>query len=374
MQTVKKGVWLPELEELIAEGVLIKTERLIHPKKGTSDEDTRLMWLEMRKRSIGASDVSAIMGTANPKYQSRYKLWNEKMGLLPLDAEQSEIQLFGHLMEKTAAEAFNIQFGKGQIVDPKGIGIRHNLFPWMTASIDRMLVLDDGPVAQGLDFEWTATTEFGWIPIEIKNVSEYKTDEWNAFSIPEMYYDQVQAQLEVTAKPRAIVIAIFGGNRMGVYTVWRDVVRGAQITKAAEEFWESLQNEECPLPDDSEATEDALKLRYPKADDSTIQMTPEMEHLCALMVSCDEAVEAAQKRRTEYTNALRLAMGDATKAKSVLYSIHYGNKTMNVVDREAADKDEELVTLKGRIKEIEAGYKRPKMIRALKVSENRKTV
>ena len=91
MQTVKKGVWLPTAEELIAESVLIKPERLLHPIQGNSPEDTRMIWLEMRKRSIGASDVSAIMGTANPKYQSRYKLWNEKMGLLPLDAEQSQI-------------------------------------------------------------------------------------------------------------------------------------------------------------------------------------------------------------------------------------------------------------------------------------------
>ena len=374
MQAVKKGVWLPTPEELLAESVLIDEARLLKPLVGTSDDDTRRLWLEARKQSIGASDVSAIMGTANPKYQSRYKLWNQKMGLLPLDTDQSQIQLFGHLMEATAAKAFKIQFGKGEIVDPKGFGIRHNLFPWMTASVDRALVLDAGLAVQGQEFKDMVQTEPLWIPIEIKNVSEYKTDEWGFASIPEMYYDQVQAQLEVTAKPRALVLAIFGGNRMEVYTVWRDVIRGAQITTAAAEFWDSLATGDCPPPDDSEATEDALKQRFPSANGSEITMTAEMETLCAMMIQCDERAEEAMRQKMEHTNALRAAMGDATKAKSALYSINYSNREISVIDREAADKDEELVDLKGKIKAIESGYKVKRTTRALKVTENRKKV
>ena len=44
------------------------------------------------------------------------------------------------------------------------------------------------------------------------------------------------------------------------------------------------------------------------------------------------------------------------------------------LDREAADKDEELVDLKGKIKAIESGYKVKRTTRALKVTENRKKV
>lgn len=374
MQIVKKGAWIPTKEELLAESVLVKPERMLHKLVGTSEEDTRMLWLEARRNSIGASDVSAIMGTSNPKYQSRYKLWHEKMGLTPIDPEQTEVQLFGHLMEETATKAFSIQFAKGEVVDPKGMGIRHNLFPWMTASIDRALVLDDGDAKHGLDFATMLETEPLWIPIEIKNVSEYKTDEWTISSIPDMYYDQVQAQLEVTAKPRALVIAVFGGNRMGVYTVWRDVVHGAKIVRAAQEFWDSIQSGDCPPPDDSEATLELLKGMFPNANGETIPLTPEMLEMCSTMSRCDQEIEAAEKRKQEASNALRAAMGSATKATGGIYSVHYGNRTTQVVNHDLADKDEELMTLKGRVKEIENTYKEPRISRTLKVTENRAKV
>jgi len=371
MQSVKKGIWLPKPEELIAESVLVKPERLAHPLVGTSPEDTRMLWLEARKLSIGASDVSAIMGTANPKYQSPYKLWNQKAGLLPLDADQTDVQLFGHLMEDTATRAFKLKFEQGEIVDPKGIAIRHNLFPWMTASIDRALVLDHGDAIHGQSFEQMVQTERLWIPIEIKNVSEYKTDEWENASIPDMYYDQVQAQLEITAKPRALVLFFNDTATTEIYTVWRDVVRGAKITSACEAFWESIVTGDCPLPDDSEATEDALKQRYPNASGTEIAMTAEMESLCAGMFHCDQVVEDALNHKKELTNKLREAMGDATKAKSPLYSINYGNRTTYAINKERAEKDEELVDLKNKVKEIETGYKEPRTSRTLKVTESR---
>ena len=41
MQAVKKGVWLPTPEELLAESVLIDEARLLKPLAGTNDDDTR---------------------------------------------------------------------------------------------------------------------------------------------------------------------------------------------------------------------------------------------------------------------------------------------------------------------------------------------
>lgn len=365
---VKEGIHLPRMEELQM-APLIEAKRLTRAPEGVDAEDTRRLWLESRRNGIGASDIPAIMGTANPKWGSPYALWNEKMGFLPIDTEELEHQTFGHLMEDTATRAFELRCNRGQMMDPDGAGIRHAAHPWNVASIDRILCLE---LTEGMDFEGIVTTCPLWIPVEIKNVSEYKSDKWGSVEIPEMYYDQVQDQLEVTGRPCSLLLAVLGGNRMKVYTVFRDVIRAGEIMREAEAFWESIQNGDCPEPDDTEATEEALKLLFNKTDGSAIPMTGEMLKWCQELESAKETIESMEAKVMLNKNLIRREMGEAKMAKHPLFSISYGTQTRQAVDKEKAEKDDELQTTKERVKVLESKYKQPVTIRVLKVTASGK--
>lgn len=367
---IKEGIHLPTIADL-TQCPCINFDRVLPKLVGIDEEDTRRIWLERRRASIGASDIPAIMGTAPGNYGSRYKLWHEKSGNIPIDTEMLEHQMFGHLMESTAVRALQAKHditSQAVIVDPKGIGIRHNLFDWNVVSPDRIVFLKHAEYP-ALNLQ---TNPF-WIPMEIKNVSEWKNGDWGKREIPENYYDQVQDQLEAMARPASLLLAIIGGNRLKVYTVFRDTQRGTQIMQEAEAFWHSISTGEEPPPDDSEATTEALKAIYPEAGAAAskleISMTDEMVKWATQYVDADEKEEKEKERKTEAANNLRAAMKDHAKAKGTRFSVTWANQTRSNVNEERADKDDELVRLKEEVKRLEESYKEPKVIRMLKVTE-----
>ncbi|MFU1875596.1 YqaJ viral recombinase family protein, partial [Enterococcus faecium] len=67
-------------------------------------------WLVDRKRGIGGSDVSTILGLN--KYKSVYQLWLEKTGqILPIETD-SEPAYWGTVLEDIVAKEFQERTGK----------------------------------------------------------------------------------------------------------------------------------------------------------------------------------------------------------------------------------------------------------------------
>lgn len=358
---VQQGVHLPMIEELI-DCPLILPNRMRKPLIGIDTEDTRRLWLEARRLSLGASDIPAIMGTS--PYTSAFKLWCDKKGLLPIDTEQLEHQTFGHLMEDTAARAFQMRESVGTIVDPEGTGIIHKDFFWNVASPDRFLFMGD-PVNTDIQFN-----RF-WVPIEIKNVSEYKRDAWGTSFMPEDYYDQVQDQLEVMGRPCSLVLAILGGNRLLIYTVWRDIIRGDAIMREAEAFWHSLEADEMPPPDDSESTTQAILKMHPRADGSEIAPSPAIIEWATAQIEASEMIKNWEAKKALAGNNLRLSMGDAQKVKHPLFSVSYGMQSRQALDQEAAAKDQVLQEAIGIVEQRKALHKVTTTGRVLKVTPSK---
>lgn len=65
---------------------------------------TREEWLQLRRRGIGGSDASVIMGK-NP-YRSILQLWEEKTGKLPVTDEGNEYTYWGNVMEPIIRKEF----------------------------------------------------------------------------------------------------------------------------------------------------------------------------------------------------------------------------------------------------------------------------
>jgi len=363
---VREGVHLPTLDELRS-CPLIDPGRMRRRLVGTSPEDTRRLWLEARRGAIGASDVPAIMGTSPSKYNSAYALWCDKAGLLPIDEEILQHQMFGNLMEEPITKAFGmIHSNIGVMVDPEGMGIAHATMPYNIASVDRFLFLD-----QTDTFGTDLSLNRYWIPTEIKNVSEYKRDGWGTSYIPEDYYDQVQDQLEVTGRPCSLLLALIGGNRLKVYTVWRDILHGETIVREIQAFWESLQRGEMPPPDDSEATTEAIIAMHGRTDGTEMAPTEEIVKWATAMIEATEHIDGWEAKKVLAANTLRHILGDTQKVKHPLFSINFGNQTRQVVDKAAAEADEALQAALRTVETLKGNHKGPVTIRVLKVTPSK---
>lgn len=140
-------------------------------------------WLELRKRSVGASDAPIIMG-ASP-WKTPYQLWEEKMGLR--ENLMNDAMRRGHELEETVRKAF--EQSVGVVVFP--VVKFHPQNKWMIASMDGVTL--DGKIA-----------------VELKTAN--KTDHQGVIEgrIPDKYYPQLQHQMAV------------GGWTSMYYCSWHD--------------------------------------------------------------------------------------------------------------------------------------------------------
>ena len=89
-------------------------------------------WLELRRRGIGGSDASVIMGK-NP-YRSILRLWEEKTGKAPITEAGNEAAYWGNVMEPIVRKEFTKRTGLK--VRQKHFMIFHPEIPYMFADVD----------------------------------------------------------------------------------------------------------------------------------------------------------------------------------------------------------------------------------------------
>ncbi len=176
-------------------------------------------WLLQRREGVGASECAAILGL--DPYATAFSTWLDKTGQVPLSSAINEAMTWGHLLEpvirREAADRLGME------VQLCG-GLASVERPWQRASLDGVLLTDDGPV-----------------PIEVKSTSQYLAADWGDDQVPDRAELQVQHQLAVTGAPYAYVAGLIGGNRLAIRRVERDQVLIDHINAEEEAFWRHVQ-------------------------------------------------------------------------------------------------------------------------------------
>jgi putative phage-type endonuclease len=160
---------------------------------GISEIQDNETWLSSRKKGIGGSDVSAIIGK-NP-YMSNIDLWKIKTGKeIKKDISDKDCVQYGHSMEPLLIEMFRIDNPQYE-VGHKDYDLRvHKDYSFIIGSLDGFLV----------DKE---TGEKGVLEIKTCQINKYNFDNWKG-KIPINYYCQVLHYLLVTNYDFAIVFAL----------------------------------------------------------------------------------------------------------------------------------------------------------------------
>ena len=144
----------------------------------------REQWLKARKRFIGGSDVSCILGL-NP-YKTNVQLYREKKGLVePDDLSDNPLVAYGTQAEEHIRALFSLDRSDLEVEYIKDNSWRNTDYPFAAASLDGWSQDENG--------------RHGILEIKTANItSKAQAEKWKDGKIPDNYYCQVLFYLAVT--------------------------------------------------------------------------------------------------------------------------------------------------------------------------------
>lgn len=248
-------------------------------------------WREIRRDSIGGSDISAIAGI-NP-WKSAPEVFMEKTGRLP-DAEENERMHFGTKIEPVVADEFSERHPEFKVQRVNAI-LQHPDHPMFTANIDRLVKRKGGYEA----------------PLEIKCTDRWMQANWKE-GVPNWVQCQAQWYLNVGGWDQAHVSVLIGGCEYKEFLLERDDEIISHLTTIALDFWKHIETDTPPEMDGSSSSTELLKFLYPEGRDGTlIQLPPTAEQLIAEFEAAKAEEEAAAYRKDEAANKLKAMLGES---------------------------------------------------------------
>ena len=195
-------------------------------------------WHEIRRKHIGGSDVSIIMGYN--EYKNPVTLWEEKTGRKKQDdLTQNEAVQRGNMSENLLIEHFKIN-NPGYSVGKIENSLENLQFPFMIANLDG--TLEHKELGKGVLEIKTATCHSYAVYLD-----KWKTD------IPIEYYLQIQHYLSVTNYNYAILYADIRleyteekRHEIKQYFIKRNDEDINQIVEKEKEFYQYLVEDKQP--------------------------------------------------------------------------------------------------------------------------------
>lgn len=252
-------------------------------------------WHQQRAMGIGGSEISTICGLN--RWESAYTLWAKKTGRIASEIKQSEPMYWGSRLESVIVDEF-VARNPGYKVEGAA-GTWHGEKIWELANPDAIFMDENG--------------EYGII--EVKTAAY--ADDWvlpaegvrgDASGVPVYYLTQVQWYLRIFGFKRAIVVALFSGNKYREFDVMADSFQQSADLALAETFWDMVQDDVRPDWDGSTSTYDTVRSLHPQIDGSEFEVDPNIASAYINSLSAFENCESLVKMlKTEILDS----MGDA---------------------------------------------------------------
>jgi putative phage-type endonuclease len=271
-------------------------------------------WLEHRRKSIGGSDASAIVGLN--KYASQYSVWADKMGKLP-PKEDNEPMRLGRDLEEYVAQRFTEATGK-KLRRENNILINPD-YPFAHANVDRMVIGEDA------GFEAKTTSAL--------NTKKFKNGEY-----PENYYAQCVHYLAITGCKRWYLGVLILGVGFEWFVIERDEDEIAALMRSEAEFWTFVKEGIPPMVDGSKATTEAISTIYAESDSRCVNLMAYEQDLKEY-TTLSQLLDDVKEQRDEVANRIKNYMGEADRGESGRYKVTWSSSVRSTFDhkRFAAD-------------------------------------
>lgn len=157
-------------------------------------------WANARKKGIGGSDASAVLGL-NP-YMTNVELWKLKTGRKQKeDISNKDVVIYGNKLEPVLIDLFEADNQDYEIIDKEEARknkfhnfIYHNKYKFLLANLDGVIRNKN-------------TNELGVLEIKTCQLNQYNFSKWKD-TIPINYYCQVLHYLNVTNYSYAFLYAL----------------------------------------------------------------------------------------------------------------------------------------------------------------------
>lgn len=270
---------------------------------------TREDWLEQRKKGLGGSDSSGILGL-NP-YCSAFQVYCDKVDLLP-EQPDNEAMRQGRDFEEYVAKRFEEASGK----KTKNCNyiLQHPHYPFMLANVDRLIVGENAG-------------------LECKTTSVLNKTDFEGGDVPPNYYTQCIHYMAVTGAEKWY-LAILVLNK-GFY--WFEIKRSEEEINALEaeetRFWKNhVEAGVEPAADGSERAKEVLKTLYPIGDDDLeVDLMP-YEGELRRATEIDTRIRTLEKEREQINQELKQYMKEATVGYCGDYRVTWRNGERRTFD------------------------------------------
>lgn len=290
--------------------------------KISTKDMTHEKWLEHRRKSIGGSDASAIVGMNN--YSSPYTVWADKLGKLP-PKEDNEAMRLGRDLEDYVAKRFTEETGK-KVRRENNILINPDI-PFAHANVDRMIVGEDA------GFEAKTTSAL--------NTKKFKNGEY-----PENYYVQCVHYMMVTGCERWYLGVLVLGIEFKWFVIERDEGEIEALRKSEADFWEYVKSGEAPMADGSDSTSETLRTIYPESNGETVGLMAFEDDLKQYM-HLSALADDYKKLKEECANKIKAYMGECGNGESSKYKVSWSSYMRNTFDHKRFAKDNPGIDLSG---------------------------
>lgn len=218
--------------------------------------------LEARRHSIGASDISGVLGLS--KWKTLLSVYLDKVeGKEDTTSTAAEIGLI--------LEPWLLLKGMDWIAEIEGVAVtidgdqKHYTHPdhdFITATPDGIMVHP----ARGTG------------DMECKTAGEYHASEWPEGGLPDEYYAQVQCQMAVTGWEWVYVFYVIGNRKFDVRFVPRNQAFIDVLIERAVDFWTRFVIPKVPpAPSGADIDTDLLKAMYPGGGEEILELGMEDE-------------------------------------------------------------------------------------------------
>lgn len=258
---------------------LAETEKLSHKE-----------WLDIRRKGVGGSDISAIAGV-NP-FSSAIDVFLQKKGLH--DVKPNSKMRWGNLLEPAVADEYSETEGV-QINKVKAV-LQHPEIPHFLANLDRLIVKNGHELDPSVPSHKNLL-ENGNGVLEVKTTAWAKA--WESNTIPEMYMCQVQWYMHITGlKWAQFAVLISGNDFIKSDPIPYDEKLCKGLAFLADRFWqENVLKNVAPDPDQNPATKDAMKLLYPNVQERTIELNNDLNKLIAKRIELNQSIKTAENQK-----------------------------------------------------------------------------
>jgi putative phage-type endonuclease len=263
-------------------------------------------WLEERKKGIGGSEASMILGI-NP-WKSRLELWNEKVTLKSnIDATKQLMFKIGHILEPIIAEEYTKETGR--ILEERPLKV-HPKYSFILGNIDREIV--DGDKGRGPGI------------LEIKTKGAFTN--WHEEEIPIYYHAQIQHYLNLYNYTwGSFAVLDLGVMKLNIVDVKRDDDFISKLVKEEIEFWKLVEYKTPPPVCPTNACQEFLREHYKISEDITIDLNDNEDATkwAAMLREAKRNIKAFDIMETEAKNHLMSIVGIAEKAVGGNYTISW---------------------------------------------------